>query len=470
MAPPRTPPAGSGFTYTPPPKKDSAPSAGSAVAAILRKAPGWRPYVGAVKNAAQRWGVDPAQLLALLVFENRKAAAGARSQAGALGLAQILDRSVDRSLNPEQYETFVAQFGGDITPEKAQDVSFALNYAAWRMAGGVRAYGDLDSWYKGRGGRGKPRGYNPGFAGVGPSTVLKAAGVGHYQPTIPQSPAQQAGASVDTAAARAQLTANWAVLRGGKVRFVRSPEPPKDTVKLYGQPVQQEQFLQLWSHINSFYQSYVGRDARGAEVANVLKKGWGDYALASALSSSPEFFKGPTWKSKAPGYLGLAREIMGDAAVKPGRYRDLVRKAIIQSWDAAAFASALRKRPEYVSESVEFKTRTAQLRNVYQRIMGTPDAGAMTSIKEMALGGWSNDQFAAALRGDPNLYKFGSEYQAKMLSLLEQLGYITGQQAILREAKPGEAATASTVGAPDSERIPGSPSVSPNNSLVPELR
>lgn len=157
------------FTIPAPPAKSKAPpSSGAALQALIKKAPAWQKYVGAVKTAAKVWGADPAQLLSLLIFENASANPAATSSAGAKGLAQIGDATVGQDLNPTQYQEFVNLYGSTITPEKAENPAFAINYAAWRLAGGIGAYGgDLNAYYSGTGGNGKPPGYNPGYSAPG---------------------------------------------------------------------------------------------------------------------------------------------------------------------------------------------------------------------------------------------------------------------------------------------------------------
>lgn len=473
MAPPRNPDydkvppssgaqggGGGGFVYTPPPKAAKAPpSVDSRAAELFKRFPAWQKYWPSVKNAAYRWKVDPLELLALFVFENGKANPKAKSSAGALGLAQIADATVRRDLNPTQYDTFIQQVaGGDnrITPQMKENPAFAIQYAAWRMAGTRGDYASLDEWYR-------SPGYNPGFKGdsrgSGPSIY-----VGKYQPTVPQTPAQAAGASVDVATAKDDLTAVWAVRKkDGSVGFVRRAEPPKNVVKSFGQPVDQSGFLRAVQHYNDTYQAYVGKNAPASAVAHIINSGLSDYALANRLSKSPNFKNGTIYKARAGGIIQYARGLFG-GNWKPDE--DLIRQAIVQNWDEGTLVNKLRARPEYL-RGPEFKKAEAGLLNVHQSIMGQPDDAASIGIKEAVLGGWSADQYAAYLRGS-DAYKFSPEYQTKALSFAEALGLITGAVPTLKPgARPsGSIGTGITGAPPDTARIPGKPGLKPSNNLT----
>jgi hypothetical protein len=452
-------PDSGGFKYTPPPKKGQGPPSSEARAAeLFKKFPAWKKYWGSIKNAAYRYKVDPLELLSTFIFENGKADPKAKSSVGAAGLAQIYDNEVRRDLNPAQYDTFIQEWAnGDarITQQMKENPAFAIAYMAWRMGGTRGKYGSLDEWYR-------SPGYNPGFKGdsrgPGPSIY-----VGKYQPTVPQTPTQTAATSVDVAGAKDQLTAVWAVKgKDGAVKFVKAPEPPKNTITWHGQPVDQSGFLKAKQYYNDIYQGYVGKNAPDEAIAHILNTGLSDTGLMIRLSKSPSFKKGTIYQGRAAGLILRARQVFGDQW-KPDD--DLIRKAIVQSWDEATYVANLRARPEYL-KGPEFKKDEAGLLNVYQSIMGRPDDGARVGIKEAVLGGWSADQYAAYLRGS-DAYKYSPEYQTKALQFAESMGLFTGQLPTLKPgAAPKNPNPVLSAPPPDSKRIAGAPSLTPNDNLV----
>ena len=452
-----SPASGGGFVYTPPPSKAGPPSVEKRAAELFKQFKGWKKYWGNIKNAADRWKVDPLELLALFIFENGKANPNAKSSAGALGLAQIFDSEVRRDLNPVQYDTFIAEWAnGDprITDRMKANPAFAIQYAAWRMAGSRGKYASLDEWYR-------SPGYNPGFTGdsrgSGPSIY-----VGKYQPSVPLSPDQAAGASLDYEGAKDALTATWAVRTKDGVKFVNAPEPPKGTIRAFGQPVDKTGFLRAKQHYNDTYQAYLGKNAPDDAIAHILNTGLSDYALANRLSKAPSFKNGTIYKARAGGIVQYAKGLFGENWKADG---ELVRRAIVQNWDEGTLVANLRARPEYL-KGPEFKKAEAGLLNVHLSIMGMPDPAASIGIKEAALGGWSTDQYAAKLRGD-DAYKYSPEYQTKALQFAEAMGLFTGQLPTLVPGTASKNTGPDIAGAiPDSKRIPGKPGLAAPNQLV----
>jgi hypothetical protein len=332
----------------------------------------------------------------------------------------------------------VQQFGHDITTEKAQDPSFAVNYAAWRMSGGIRAYGSLNAWYLGQGGNGKPRGYNPGFGGNdvgdGPEAVFKLAKVPNYQPTLPPSPTETAGTAVDTAGAKKTITDPWFVVKhdaAGRVTGlgkVYSAVPPDNVLKFGPTPITQSAFIQLWKQgtngnpgYGDIFFAYTGRQASGKEIAGILSKGTSLYTLTNALANAPAFVHSPTYKSHAPGVVAIAKGVLGqDWKVD----KQFVKDAIVQNWDQATLEANIRQRPEYES-GPEFKDTVAKFSTVYGKIYGQPDANANDYLKQAAKAGWTPDQLGLALRSAPE-YKNSEEYKSWAMSFAQQIGLLTG--------------------------------------------
>lgn len=437
------PPAGS---YTPPAKGHSQ---ASALTALGKKYPYYAQFIPLITNAATQWTIDPVQLMQVLIWEGHKA--GQTNSAGAKGLAAIADSAVDPTLNKTRYNEFIQQYGG-FDPFNP---TWAINYMAWRMDGGIRHYPTLDDWYRGSNGdKSAPRGYNPGFTGdsrgPGPSAVTKKAGgsAAAYTPVIPQSPTQTGGKSSTTSAATQAFKDPYVVgvAANGNLITKFSDTVPKNAILFDGSPMTASVFKSLARSLDSYFVSYTGGRPSNKMVLNYVNKGWSPYTLTVALSQNKNFTKSPIYKKMAPEYQDQVKNILGPgenvnnirgAPTKQNAKGNLlIKSAIVNGWDSQTFAAVLRQRPQYV-QSNEFKGNTATLLNVHSSIMGVPDAGAMNTVKQAALAGWSADQYAAYLRAQPT-YTQSPEYQSKTLSFLGSLGLITGENPVLKKGTSTE--------------------------------
>lgn len=450
MAPPPNPdpnkvPPRSGGGNPPPPPPPPPPAApkvitkGAAFDSFMKKHPALKKYADAIWKWSKVYGIDPVYFAALLWHESKgNPNASNRNEDGTvdLGIAQI-----NGGAHP------------DIKPEDALNPAFAIRWAAKFFSAKVKAAGgDYTVAYNGAGG------YNPGgpdpFTPLIPkSYVPKGSGL---------SPSESASVSVETAAERDALTAVWAVRTKDGVKFVQAAEPPKNTVKFNGMPVDQEGFMRARKYYNDIYQGYVGTNAPDAAIAHIMNSGLSDTGLMIRLSKSPKFKQGSIYQGRAAGLELRAKQLFGENwKADP----ELIRKAIVQNWDEATLVANLRKRPEYL-RGPEFKKDEAGLLNVHMSIMGRPDDAARIGIKEAVLGGWSDDQYAAYLRGHES-YKYSPELQSKQLAFAEAMGLITGAVPTL---KPGQAQGQPlpniTPNVPNSDRIPGAPGLNPNNGMV----
>lgn len=312
---------------------------------------------------------------------------------------------------------------GVVNERNARNPAFAVRFAAWYLSQNKQKYGSFEAAYR--------QGYNPGYTGEkGPWSLLPA---GYVPRTGALSPSEAASTAVERAGEKATLTDPWVVVSDGKVRFVNAANPPQNVAKGFGLPVRRSEFERAFSHYNDLYQAYAARNAKPVEVAQLLRKGWSDHAVTVALSKQPSFVKSPVWQASAPQYLGIVRTVMGQP--KPGQYRDLVRKAIVNNWGEASFLEALRKRPEYLASN-EYKNNYAGNANLYRTIYGEPEEQAREIIKQAALQRKTPDQFAAELRSAPE-YQTSPEYQGKTLSFLEQLGFVLGGRPTLKDERAG---------------------------------
>lgn len=242
----------------------------------------------------------------------------------------------------------------------------------------------------------------------------------------------------------------WVGLKNGKAVPVNDP---RLALKHFGQPVKLSDFRKWWADLNDTYLSYLGRQATASEAASILRRGITHYQITLDLVNLPEFEKkalagkSPIFNRAGLGYQAIAADILGRDAPF-----GLVKKAIINNWDANTFGAHIRKTPEYLS-SKEFKGLYSQYESVFRKIYGAPTDRDKNSIKEVAVRGWSAEQYAQWLRSQDR-YRYSPEGQGRALAFLEQLGLIFGAQPVLREG--GSPASGQVVGeSPDDPRIPG---------------
>ena len=370
-----------------PPSQKGGRSQNTAINDLLKRFPGYRQYMPVIRAAAGRWGMDPVLLLATLAWENGGAKAGERNSYGARGLAQIVDGKVGH-YNPQDYSAFIGQFAPDgrITDSRAFNPVFAINYMAWRMIGHIRKYGTLNGAYN--------QGYNPGFTGdkrgKGPAAYVPS----WYwaQSKIAPSPADVAGKAASRKQAGAQQAAGNPWLQG-------------------------QNFLDYWhQRIDPIFEAYTGRRASRGEARQAIANGWSDYHLQLTLAGKSSFIGSPIWKSQASGYQSVYREIYGD--LKPDNR--LIAFAIVHNLGATGFAEQLRQGKGYV-KSAEFQSNVATLQNVYQSIFGAPDENGLYVIKQATIHGWTTDQFAKYLRGQPE-YQHSEEFRSNAEKLAAVFG------------------------------------------------
>ena len=426
------------FKINPSTKKSS--STAAAFNAFVKAHPQVGRYADSIRKWAQVYGIDPVYLAALISHESGGNPAAEHTNTNGsrdLGLAQI---------NSIHYGKTQTPFGV-VTAEKALNPAFAIHFAAWYFGGKVsNAGGDYAAAYSGTGG------YNPG--GPNPFTGLVPKG---YVPNGKGlSPTEAASVSVETAGAKATLTDPWITLKtdkkGNVVGFgkVFGAEPPKNALKYGNEPVTESGYTKLWKqgYADTFF-AYTGRAATAKEVAVILGNAPSFYSLSNTLAKAPGFAKSPTYKAHAPGVLEIARQFYGQEWKPDSK---LVARAIAENWDPATLQANLRKRPEFLTGPV-FKGQVEKFKTMYAGIYGNPGPNSDQLAQEVALQGWSEDQFASWLRGQP-AYKNSGEYKAKVVGFAQTLGLITGEQASIHL---GQLVSSKITGAPDSKRIPGSP-------------
>jgi hypothetical protein len=424
----------------PPPKKPTYPTVtippattgqggigGQLVSMLKEHGPAWVQYAPLILKWAGVYNVDPLYIASVLLTENAKADATAVSSAGAVGPAQIADKSVNPSLNPNAIWDGPAV----LTDQWKQNFNNAVKYVSWRMAGQIDARGSLDAAYAG--------GYNTtGYKGPPPSHFLPKGYTPTSGPGTQATAAEQAGTTAaGTAALKGLKSTQWAVLRNGKVKFVTTrdkydpstgaalPSAPKDSLKIFGQPLDSQSFLQQYAQITDDYLAYTNKRPTFAQAAQVIKTGTSQFQLRQQLAGDPGFVGSPVWKQNAPGYVGVWHQIYGPNA----KVDQAAVKYAVANNLGAGFADYLRQRPDY-STSNEYQQQAASLSNVFGQIYGSPQEADKPVIDMAVKNGYDADQFAAYLRKQPQ-WKSSAEAQTLYYGLAQRMGLIQGAQTVI---------------------------------------
>jgi hypothetical protein len=410
----------------PPPIPKAAPKSlndGSAFNQYILKHPKLKPYAGLIWKWSKQYGVAPAILASLINFESG-GNPSARSGANAFGLAQIHLPTWAGKKTP---------WGETISEAWAANPNNAVRFAAWYFSSKIAKFGSPDEAYR--------RGYNPGYTGAGPFKDLPKG----YVPRSGLSPREEVSAEIEKSGIKADLTDPFVMLtKKGKLVGTTNPNA---AVKSFGLPVRMSAFRQYHSQLNDNYQAYLGRNATPAEAAGVLRKGWSEYKLINELTKQPGFMNSPIWKSRAPSYSAVADDLVGKA--KP----EWIREAIVNNWDSNTFAASLRKKPEYLG-SKEFAGLATQYEGIYRKIMGNPGDNEKALIKEVALAGWTGEQFSGWLRSQ-DAYKSSPEGLSRAVSFLDSMGMVFGSMATLQPG--GAKVAAKQADVPDDKRVAGKP-------------
>lgn len=405
----------------PPPTSGASTSIGRQVQAMFAKhGPNWNKqgYTQFVLKWASVYKVDPRYLASLLLTENPSGNPSVINPKGAVGLAQIVDQSVNPSTNPDAIWDGPAV----LTTQWKQNPNNAIKYAAWRLAGEINQYGSLDNAYS--------QGYNPGYRGAPPSRFLPKGVAVTSGPGTQATPAEGAGVSVAGTQARHALTDPWVVVTSkGVLKTVKAATAPQNTVRdATGAPYTLSQFTQVRNGLDSIYMAYTGQRASANAVAQYIKNPVSDYQIQQQLSNpslNPRFYKSPIWLTHAPSYESVYKGIYGnDANVNSKQARQIITYGVTHNLDQTAFQQYLRDQPNY-SSSEEYKGNAAQFRAGYESIYGTPDAAGEQNIDLAVRKGWNGDQWMQYLRSQPE-YTASGEFQQNVYNLFSKLGFIKG--------------------------------------------
>lgn len=222
--------------------------------------------------------------------------------------------------------------------------------------------------------------------------------------------------------------------------------PPKNVLTYGGEPVTKSALSSIWtSAYASTYEQYTGKVATTDVVVKTLQAGLSPFGLRAQLANQKGFVDSPIYKQSAGAINNVSRQILGIDAPT-----DIVKKALVENWDAQTLQNNLRKTPQYL-KGPEYQTNVAQMGQVYKTIYGTPDAGATQTIRETAANGWTTDQFANYLRTQPQ-YKTSVEYESKAVGFLGAMGLLVGARPTLQ---PGVKGVGGGTAVPDASNVPG---------------
>lgn len=204
-------------------------------------------------------------------------------------------------------------------------------------------------------------------------------------------------------------------------------------------------YLEKKQELGTIYEAYTGWQITDKQARYVIAHGWSNYHFQVKLSSEKSFVGSPVWKSNYPRNEAVYKQMFGQNS-KPKQ--KVMAYAIVHNLDGEGFAQYLRDQPGY-TKSVEFKNTTATLDNIYRSIMGSPDDQANYKIKQAALAGWSQDQFAKFLRGSKQ-YAYSNEARDTFDKLAQAFGGTTTMNYSQMAKPPGP----DQGGPPDDTRVP----------------
>jgi hypothetical protein len=177
---------------------------------------------------------------------------------------------------------------------------------------------------------------------------------------------------------------------------------------------QGQAFLEKKQELSTIWEAYSGKQITNAQARRIIALGWSNYHLQVYLSSQKSFVGSPVWKTNAPGYLGIYKQMFGASAKAKQK---LISYAIVHNL-GSSFADYLRQQPGYV-KSVEYKNNYSSLENIYRSVIGgVPDVG---TIKKATLAGWNQDQFVKYLRNSDQ-YVYSDEAKNTFTALASAFG------------------------------------------------
>lgn len=215
---------------------------------------------------------------------------------------------------------------------------------------------------------------------------------------------------------------------------------PGNVLTIGGLPATKAVFQQAWSNTyQADYEAFTGKAATPGQMADILENGTSVYTLKQQLAKQPGFKSSPIFKAQGPGVAAAGKQLLGQAP--PATF---VAQAIGQGWDSNTITANLRKLPQYVN-GPEYKALDANFTDTYTQIYGSPAHDTKAAIHAHIIDGWTSQQFAAKLRGQPEYAKSAEAHEAAS-GLVGLLGLDLNPAARLPVAPPIPIATPATGG------------------------
>lgn len=415
--------ASSGKGSAPPPTGKSSNGADVAMQMFRQFGPGWikNGYAQTVIYYARLYKIPPPYLAALFLTENTSADPSARSSAGALGLAQILDKNLNNYNNDQTFtwgQGNTLGVGQVITDKMKLNPVFSIAYAAWRLSGELTTYGSLKAAYQ--------QGYhgpNPDGSPVpNPDKWLP----GNYQPT--KTDWSPSGVPTKTANQPAShVTDPYVTIdrKTGRIGKTINPSDP-GIVEFEGFPITYSVLrreLQDKQGLGADVYSLTGKTPSASQLAWLMSSGKTIQQIENTLIDSKFFPSSPTGQKYVLDYQDSWSRIMGNNSKVP---LDWVRDAAKKNLTQGEFETRIRQSSEYL-KSNEFSSKLDEFTNSYQKIYGDTmkDTNAQVLAKDAALAGWDTTQWESYLRSQPGYVKT-PEYKSAVLSVLDKLGLTFG--------------------------------------------
>jgi hypothetical protein len=198
-----------------------------------------------------------------------------------------------------------------------------------------------------------------------------------------------------------------------------------------GKVISKSDFIKAKQDLGDIFHLYTGTRASDKQVAQYLQNPQSQQQLIHNLANSPGFFKSPIYQKQAAVYATTWQGIYGNTK---GLSRNLVKKAIVNSWNITEFGDNARQLPQY-KNSIEFKDNLAKMNTIYQNIYGNFGHNASQIVNRAATNRWTPDQFAAWLRNRPE-YVNSAEQHAVADNLANTFGTVITSGAVPKKNQP----------------------------------
>src|SRR3954452_7279732 len=107
---------------------------------------------------------------------------------------------------------------------------------------------------------------------------------------------------------------------GGKKAKKKTPKQRAAAAAKYQQARSQnpyfrgQAFLEKKQELSTIWEAYSGKPISTAQARRIIGLGWSNYHLQVYLSGQKSFVGSPVWKTNAPGYVGIYKQMFGGSA------------------------------------------------------------------------------------------------------------------------------------------------------------